>query len=209
MKIYDITHTIENNMTAYCKEEEVKIKSLWSVENEGYNVTELKINTHSGTHIDMPKHLFQNGEDLEWFTADKFIGKAFMLDCRKEKEITKSFIEKNIKDIKTYRYLLFKTGAEGLWGNEAYLKEYITFTKDAVDFLGNLENLYGVGIDAISIDGVENEELENHKGILVKGKIIIENLCNLDELEGEFEIIIAPLKIKGGDGAPARILLRK
>ncbi|MGL4850214.1 MAG: cyclase family protein [Clostridium sp.] len=209
MKIYDITHTIENNMTAYCKEEKVQIKSLWSVENEGYNVTELMINTHSGTHIDMPKHLFQNGEDLEWFTEDKFIGKAFVLDCRKQKEISKSFIEKNIKDIKTYRYLLFKTGTEGLWGNEAYLKEYITFTKDAVDFLGNLDNLYGIGIDAISIDGVDCEELENHKGILGSGKIILENLCNLKDLEGEFEIIIAPLKIKAGDGAPARILLRK
>ncbi|MGL5416100.1 MAG: cyclase family protein [Clostridium sp.] len=209
MKIYDITHTLENNMIAYCKEEEIEIRGLWTVKENGYNVTEVRLNTHIGTHIDMPRHIFDDGKSLDDFSVDKFIGKAYILDFRNEKEISKKAIIKKVKNIEEYRYLIFKTGAEKIWGKREYLNNYITFSKDAIDFLGSLEELYGIGIDAISIDEVENEELKNHKGILGKDKIIIENLCSLEKIDGEYEIIIAPLKIGRADGAPARVLLRR
>jgi len=64
-----------------------------------------------------------------------------------------------------------------------------------------------VGIDYLSVESVEGDG-EVHQTLLANGVLILEGL-NLEEVEpGEYELICLPLKIKGGDGAPVRALLR-
>jgi len=66
-------------------------------------------------------------------------------------------------------------------------------------------NNEGVGVDAISMDRVVDEELPIHKILLEKGVIFIENLKGLDELiDCEFIFSCLPLKIEGADGSPVR-----
>jgi arylformamidase len=50
-------------------------------------------------------------------------------------------------------------------------------------------------------------ESPNHKLLLKNEIILIEYLCNLKRLKGPKIFIMAlPLKIKGGDGSPARVV---
>ena len=57
MKIYDLTHKIENNMPAYSKEEKPDIKELFSYKKDGVNITNLGLTSHIGTHLDTPFHI--------------------------------------------------------------------------------------------------------------------------------------------------------
>lgn len=207
MKIHDLTQYIENDISVYCEEEKPYISKLTTIENEGYNVTSININSHTGTHVDMPKHIFENGKNLDDFENHKMMGKAFILNCIKPHKITKSYILENVDGVEKYNYLILKTNSSRHWKNQKYMYDYSYLSIEATNFLGSLENLYGVGIDAISIDSSSSEELENHKILLENNKLIIENLCNLEDLEGEYDIVVAPLKVRGVDGAPARVFL--
>lgn len=202
MKKYDLTHFIKEEMSVYSKEEKVKIKKIADYE-EGYSVTKVTLGTHTGTHIDVQKHIFKDGKSLDDYSIDDFFGKVLIIDCREKEEITLGFIKEKIKP--KIDYIIFYTGYEKLWGEDSYFKGYPTLNEDAVNFLGNLKGLKGIGVDCISVDSSEN--LYNHEILLKNDKLIIENLCNLDGILGEYDIIIAPTKIKNGDGAPVRVFI--
>lgn len=205
MKVYDLTQTYEIGMTSYSEEESFKKENLYNVKADGYNVSSLYLSTHTGTHIDVPKHIFENGYTLDEFDTKKFIGNAYIIDCRNLGVIDLEVLEKCKDNILICDYLILKTGWENYFNSDKYFLGYPTLTYEASNFLGNIKSLTGIGIDCISIDSENSEDLFNHKNLLSKNKIIIENLCNLDSLDNLFEVIIAPLKIAQGDGAPTRV----
>ena len=205
MEVYDLTQTYKNGMTSYSEEESFKKENLYNVKVDGYNVSSLYLSTHTGTHIDVPKHIFEDGYTLDDFDTKEFIGNAYIIDCRHLSVIDLEVLEKYKDNILKYDYLILKTGWERYFNSEKYFLDYPALTCEASNFLGNIKSLTGIGTDCISIDSEKNEELYNHKNLLSKNKIIIENLCNLDVLDNSFEIIIAPLKIAEGDGAPASV----
>lgn len=204
MKIIDLTHFIEEGMTAYCKEESANIEPLSTIKNDGYNVLKVQLSTHTGTHIDSPRHIFEDGITVEEFNLDKFIGNAYIIDCSYMKEINLDTILKHEDKIKSIDYLILKTGWGSKWNKETYFRGYPTLSYEASKFLSNIDTLIGVGMDCISVDNEEGD-LYNHKNLLSKGKVIIENICNLSDIEKNFKIIISPLKLKNADGAPVRV----
>jgi len=67
-----------------------------------------------------------------------------------------------------------------------------------------------VGVEPPSVADVNNlEELTEIHRILMEGDVlIIEGLCNLDEVrKNKVQLIALPLKIGDGDGAPARAVI--
>lgn len=205
MKIYDLTHYLEKGMTTYSEEEGFNKEVLSSIEEDGYDVSKISLSSHTGTHIDFPKHIFQNGKTLDDFDINKFVGLAYIIDCTKVSDVDLELILNYKEEIYECDYLILKTGYENKWNRESYFSKYPKLSYEASNFLGNIKGLIGIGIDCISIDGEDDKALINHKNLLGNDKLIIENLCGLDNINGKFQIIISPLKIKGGDGSPCRI----
>jgi arylformamidase len=104
--------------------------------------------------------------------------------------------------------VLFKTRNSYLWGQKGMAKEFVYITPGAARLLvDNAIKL--VGIDYLSVEKLDAEEPETHLTLLGAGAIIIEGL-DLREVEpGDYELICLPLKIKDGDGAPARVILKR
>jgi len=48
-----------------------------------------------------------------------------------------------------------------------------------------------------------------HQTLLGAGVVIIEALNLSEVVAGDYELIALPLKLKGADGAPARVVLRE
>jgi arylformamidase len=66
-----------------------------------------------------------------------------------------------------------------------------------------------VGVDYLSVGGFESGGAQTHRILFEAGIWVIEGLM-LEHVEpGEYELVCLPLKIIGGDGAPARAVLRK
>lgn len=205
MEVYDLTQSYEIGMTSYSEEESFRKENLCNIKLDGYNVSSLYLSTHTGTHIDVPKHIFEDGYTLDDFDIKEFIGNAYIIDCRNLSVINLDILKKHKEHILKCDYLILKTGWERYFNSDKYFLDYPTLTYEASNFLKNIKSLIGIGTDCISIDSEKSEELFNHKNLLSKNKIIIENLCNLEALDNLFEIIISPLKIAEGDGAPTRV----
>ncbi|HAF30663.1 MAG TPA: hydrolase [Bacteroidales bacterium] len=206
--IIDLTHTLKNNMTFYPGSGEPTFNKIRSIETDGYNQIELKINTHTGTHIDAPVHILPGTKSLDEFNLEKFIGPACVIDCSKVNEIGVDLLKKYESRIKNVDFILFYAGMQENWNSDQYFNEYPTLTETAVRWLANFD-LKALGFDYISVDKMDDYSLINHRILLENEILIIENITNLDQLISKnFELNCIPLKIENSDGAPVRVFAR-
>lgn len=210
MKVIDLTHTIMEAMRVYPGTEPPKLTVACTVEKNGFRETLLHLYSHTGTHIDAPAHMIENGRTLECFCGEQFIGSALVIDCSALSDgerIGMSLIERSRMLAEKADFLLFRTDWDEKWGTDAYFGDFPCITGEVADFIVRTGKK-GVGLDVISLDPVRSTEMDNHKKVLGQGTIvIIENLCNLKAIGGGlFTLIAAPLKFENSDGAPARVL---
>jgi len=211
MRIYvDLTHKLNNNISVFPDAEKPLIKTLYNVKDSFFKVTSLNFESHSGTHIDAPSHFIENGKNLDEFDVSYFFGKAYTFDCSNIEEITGD----NLISIKNYieniDYLFFFTGKQYEWCTEKYNENLVVLTKEAALWL-NAFNLKGIGTDGISHDRidakVESGEYYVHQIFLSSGKILIENLTNLDKIKGKLvDVACLPIYYVNADGSPVRIV---
>jgi arylformamidase len=101
--------------------------------------------------------------------------------------------------------VLFRSDNAANWGTDAYWHGWCY--PDAATAQALIERgVSGVGFDGPSADPVDSEDYPLHRLWLGAGKIIIENLASLAELPPRCRIVVAPLKVAGANGGPARVL---
>jgi len=206
-EIVDLTQTLQKGVTVYPGEPEATIEVVATVETDGYKTTHLDIRSHTGTHIDCPAHFYSNGSTTDNTPLSTFIGNGIALDCRSfagSELIPWSFIAQHLSQPEHIDFILLFTGQSKTWCTPQYLDPFPTQTPEATRFLIDY-GIKGIGIDAISIDAIDTNDYASHHLLLSNGKIIIENLCNLDQLfNRKFTFCCFPLKINQGDGSPVR-----
>src|SRR3989339_871153 len=78
MKIIDLSLPIYNQMPVYPGDPEVEIKKVHTLAKQGWNLRTLFLNTHLGTHVNVPSHMVENGENLDDLLLDNFCGPAIV-----------------------------------------------------------------------------------------------------------------------------------
>ncbi|NJK87437.1 MAG: cyclase family protein, partial [Bacteroidales bacterium] len=118
--ILDLSHELYMGMPVYPGDKEPELKTLTF--QDDLQITELKINVHTGTHIDIPLHYFKDREPIETFDLDKCYGNAVVIDCSSitDKQITFEILKK----YETADFLLFYTGWDKFWGSYNYFQGY-------------------------------------------------------------------------------------
>jgi arylformamidase len=154
-----------------------------------YNVSRLVTGTHAGTHVDAPAHFVAGGATVDQLPLEILIGKARVLDM--------SAVEIRVL-IKT------RTSAQPRAGRP---DDSVSLGADAATYLVQA-GIKLVGFDGLSIDGAASREFAAHQALLGAGVIVVEGL-ELSEVEpGDYEMTCLPLRLLGGDGSPARVVLR-
>lgn len=208
MKVIDLTHEIDENMPVYPGTQKPSLRISNTYETHGYKETLIIMVSHTGTHIDVPAHLFKNGKKLSDFPIDQFIGKAIVIDCKH----LKSGQSIGMREFKKYEqyldevdFILFNLGWDKKWGTCEYFGDYPVLDEAAIDLIiaGDYK---GIGFDVIGLDPIADEELTRHKRIFANRDMInIENLKNLHMCKDKpFNFSCFPLNLKDGDGAPVR-----
>ena len=76
MKIIDLTQETYTNMEVYQGDPEVEIQKIQDINTHGWNLSLLKMGSHTGTHVDVFYHMDEKGETLENIELSRFIGRA-------------------------------------------------------------------------------------------------------------------------------------
>lgn len=202
----DLSHLLNDDISVYPGTTKPSFEKLFTVEKDGFAERKINILTHSGTHLDAPSHLIPGGKSVDSFPLEKYNGKAFCIDCS---EISKSEIEleyllKYKEIVEQKEFIFFRTGWSEKWKKESYFSDFPVLSNEAAKWLSEFE-LKGIGVDAISVDPVDSNNLPNHHILLKKEILIIENLSNLDKVKNKsFDFSCFPLNIEGADGVPIR-----
>jgi arylformamidase len=203
MKIHDISMTIHTGMKVY-KNKPNKIPRITNVANFGndnYHESQIDMNIHTGTHIDAPLHMIEGGATTEIYPIEQMIGKARVIDLSHIEGLIEA---KHIEglEIEDIDFVIFKTRNSF---DEKFNFEFIAIAESAALELAKY-HLKGVGIDGLGIERAQENHI-THKSLLSKNIMIIEGLALKDIDEGDYELIVLPLKIEGVEGAPARAVL--
>jgi arylformamidase len=205
MRIYDVTRPLRAGMPVYPGDPECAVRPWLSVgRGDPVNVSVLTLGSHTGTHLDAPRHLQDAAAGVEALPLDALLGPALVVDLGRVPCIDAPLLRRTaLLDLGGHARLLLRTraltaGAEGL--------EHPCLTPDAAELLVEAE-VRLLGIEGLSVDPPNADDLAVHRRLLGAGVIIAEGLDLSGVPAGEYELACLPLRLCEGDGAPARVVL--
>jgi arylformamidase len=205
MIIYDITIPLSPALPTFPGDPQVQIEAVTRImRGDPANVSRIIMSSHCGTHIDVSLHYNDHGVSVDHIPLTLLIGNALVADLRGITEIDGKALAR--LPLTGVERLIIRTDNSRLWDREGFHEEYAHLTHDGAEFLLKTQ-VRLVGIDYLSIERFAGDG-EVHRLLLGNGMVILEGL-NMEGIEaGPYELICLPLKIKGGDGAPVRAVLR-
>jgi arylformamidase len=203
----DITVPIKSGMVHWPGDPDIEITSMLSMDKgDVCNVSRLALGSHTGTHMDAPRHFIARGKTLDKMPLDATIGPARVVEIFDKESI-------KVEELKPFRIkpgerILFKTrNSRKSWKTDQFDEDFVYVSKEAAEYLAKAK-VRTVGIDYLSVGGFKRDGVETHQHLLGAGVWIIEGL-NLSKIApGKYELLCLPLKVLNSDGGPARALLR-
>jgi len=207
---YDISLPVAPNMPVWPGDPPIRVERFSSIRwGHEFNASYLELSTHSLTHVDAPRHFFEEGLSVDRLPLDVLIGPAVVAEPRPEGDLI-SATDLGQLGIRDTERLLIKTRNSALWAGGPYEFEqaFVSLTRDAARWLIS-KKIKLVGVDYISIEALNAREPAVHRTLLENEVVVLEGL-NLSHVpEGRYQMICLPLKVLDGDGAPARVVLMR
>ena len=174
----------------------------------------ISLPAHSGTHIDAPGHVIENGAMLADLPLSRFAGPGAVLDVRGRAglAVEAGDLAPHVAELTGAAFALLWTGDSARWGADDYYTRGAYLTPEAAALLAAVPGLSGIGLDAGSVDPADSRELPAHKALLGAGLVIVENLRGLEQLSAggqagrAFTFFCLP--VLGCDGSPVRAAAR-
>lgn len=212
-RIIDLTFPIHEGMTTFPVHWHplVEVSQMGRHGIENRETRKMVLGTHTGTHCDAPRHFIPNGRTVDKLDLNVLIGEARVLDFSKtppKQELGLEAFEKQLGSARPSR-ILMRFDWSDQWGKSRYYTDHPFISEKAAAWLVS-RGVKLLGMDTpmpdnpLNARGTANDS-PNHKILLGKNVILVEYLCNLKEIrKKEVELVVLPLKLLGGDGAPVR-----
>lgn len=208
MKFYDISVDIHPRMQALPGDPKFRSKAVRSLENgDPFGLSKIMMSNHTGTHVDAPSHLNNRGWTITDIPLEVMNGRTRVVEIHNGEKIDLPELKQLIL-MDDFR-ILFKTRNSHLWSNHKYFsKKYVYLTPQGARYL--IDNgIKLVGFDYHSVDRFGDEEYPVHRLLLENQIALVEGLNLAEVEEGEYEMSCLPIRLKGMDAAPARVVLKK
>lgn len=210
MKLYDVTVAVSSHVPIYQGDPKVSISVCHAIaEGDPANVSEIRFGVHTGTHVDAPNHFIDGARRVDELDFEKLVGPCRVVE-----------IDHNVDAIEPRHLIglggidrvLFKTRNSEFWSEpeRGFRTDFTYISPEAAHVLAG-SGVKLVGIDYLSVEKFGSTDFETHYALLEKEVVIIEGVDLRAVSAGDYEIFCLPLKWSGGggDGAPARTVLRQ
>ena len=170
-------------------------RTVCSIENgDLYNLTDISLCVHNGTHVDAPLHFYRNGKGIDQLDLNQFIGPAYV-----------AYYEGNVTAEDAARILKCAASAREGAQRRILIRGEATITEEAAKVFAE------AGIDLIGNEsqtvGPEDSPMAVHLILLGAEVVLLEGIRLAAVPEGAYFLNCAPINLKETDGAPCRAVL--
>lgn len=210
----DLSHPLNERMPRVPFFPEPRFERFFSIPAQQLNVTRMEMVVHTGTHVDSPRHFFQDGPAFEEIPIERLSGPGLILPIRLAtgQDIDVEHLADAGSWLQPGDILILDTGSHLTVGSAAY-DDHPALTLPAAQWVVD-RGVKLLAVDTPTPDAAVKRRSEGfdypiHRLLLSHGVLIAEHLTNLGSLSGRrVEVICSALNITGSDGAPARVLAR-
>ncbi len=207
MRLIDISMPLGPGMPAFPGDPLFSTERTHSLDRgDAYNVSRLTMGSHAGTHVDPPVHFVKGGVGIDAVPLERLNGMAQVVD------VPSSVTRIEPAHLATLpagtERVLFRTANSARWARALeFFGDYVALGDPAAAMLVS-RGVRLVGIDALSIERDPDGQFPVHHRLLSSGVAILEGLLLAEAPTGPQELVCLPLRIRAGDGGPARAALR-
>ena len=224
--VIDLTHTVSRNVPTYEPRESAayQVKTVATIEKDGYFAREIALPEHFGTHIDAPAHFARGSWTVDQIPEERLVAPLVVIDITKKVGNDPDY-RLSVEDIAHWEetngqipqgsVVMASTGWDSRWelpdryrsADAKGVMHFPGYSLDAAKFLVGARGVLGLGIDTLSIDYGPSKNFEVHQYTLAHGIYQVENVANLERTPAAGAIaVVAPMKLEGGSGGPVRVM---
>jgi arylformamidase len=206
--LIDLSQPLEHGQPNFPYDPKITVLAHNTIASIGYNITQISMATHQGTHLDVPYHFYDDGMTVDQVPLERFYGPAVLIDLAPGSHlaartpITPEMLQPHADKFQPGAKVIYRTGWDRTFGAPESFTDFPTLTLAATHWI--VQRRIGLlGMDTLT---PSTEWKEVHMALLAKGVeiVIVEGLTNLDILPERFTFVGFPLNIKGRDGSPIR-----
>lgn len=207
MRRFDVSMPLFEGMPAFPGDPPFESRSHRSIQSgDAYNVSRLGLGSHTGTHVDPPRHFIAGAPGADRLDLEALNGPCYVVPVDPSRSIVGPADLTGIPPDATR--VLLRTANSARWARGlTFFSDYVALRLEAAQLLLD-RGVRLVGIDALSIESDPTGTFPVHHRVLGSGALILEGLLLANVPPGAYELTCLPLKIRDGDGAPARAVLR-
>jgi kynurenine formamidase len=209
-RVYDLSQPVFAGCPGWPTYPPTVLESSRTIASDGFNAERLDLITHTGTHLDVPYHFFDDGKRLHEVPVGEFQGPAAVLDLRPlepAQGIGPSDLERAAEWLRPGDIAILCTG----WGEKRSLEpifmyEWPYLTGEGASWLVE-RGVRAVAIDALSIGGwADGTGRPCHEVLLGSGRWILEDIrCPAEVVEARrCHLFAFPILIQGCGGSLVR-----
>lgn len=207
MKLIDVSVPLDAQLPTYPHNTPFTLEPIKRMaRGDSSNVSTLHMSAHTGTHVDAPRHFFDEGAGTEALPLELLVGRTRVIQIDSRTGVAAEDLASI--DLSDDIRVLIKTHNSRLWGSPEFHTDYVGVTESGAKHLVE-RGIKVVGVDYLSVETFKNPGAPAHHLLLGSGTIVIEGLDLREVDPGIYEMFCLPLRVVGSDGAPARVVLRR
>lgn len=210
MNWIDLSLPVYSGMPVYPGDPAVQIEPVLNHDRHHLQVSRLTMGSHTGTHLDAPRHFLSAGDDVSQLPLEKLMGPAYVATCPWHPDRPLDLAAIDLSSMLPGDMLLLSTGWESQYGLPDYFENVPVFASGSTEYLKKLGiHLLGLDMPTVSERSDPPSPYAMHIGLLQSGILLVEGLAGLMPLRGKrVEFQALPLRLDGCDGSPVRACAR-
>lgn len=169
------------------------------------NVSALHLGTHSGTHVDAPRHFFDDAPGVGSLPLDVLVGPCRLVHVAGRAAVTAADLDRF--DLTGVSRLLIRTDNSDAWATAVQFNPgFVYLAEDGAKRIVEL-GIRLVGVDYLSVEQYKAPGAPTHHALLARRIVVVEGLNLAQAAPGDYQLMCLPLHLGDADGAPARVVL--
>jgi kynurenine formamidase len=222
-RVEDLTHTHSPDFPTFGGTPGIAMEQKFKFDPDGYNLFEITLDEHTGTHMDAPLHFSADGASVDEVPVGQLVVPLAVVDIR-ARAAEDPDAQLTPDDLAAWRSANGELPAGGAVAMLSGWAAHVTsdkfrnadadgvmhfpgFHPEATRMLLEETDLVGIVVDTLSLDHGASADFATHYAWLPAGRWGLECVANLDRLpaSGATLVVGAP-KFRGGTGGQSRVL---